>query len=96
MNLEQLRQFKPNILALAEKNGISNVRVFGSVARGEAKDSSDIDLLVTITETENIGWNFAGFKGEVEDLLGVQVDLVSDGGIHPYLREKILSEAKPL
>ena len=94
MNLATLRQHKNQILALSQQNGISNIRVFGSVARGEAGEHSDIDMLVTVGP--NVGWEFAGFKLAVEALLGAEVDVVSDRAVNKYMRERVLKEAVPL
>lgn len=94
MNLEELRQHKPEILAIAERSGVTNIRVFGSVARGDTTDDSDVDLLVKALP--GTGWNFFGFGPKVEDILGCKVDVISENGINKYMREDILNEAIPL
>ncbi|MDE3015409.1 MAG: nucleotidyltransferase family protein [Pseudomonadota bacterium] len=94
MRLEQLRRYKPQILAIAQEHGVGNVRVFGSVARGEADDGSDVDLLVSIERL--LGWKYFGLEPALEDLLKHKVDVVSDEAIRPRLRERILKDAIPL
>ncbi len=91
MNLEQLRTFKPQIEAIAAEHGVGNIRVFGSVARGEADDSSDVDLLVSIEKL--MGWKFFGLEPALKEALGRNVDVVTDDAIHQLLREQILREA---
>lgn len=95
MNLEELRQHKSEILRVTEGYGISNVRVFGSVARGEADEESDVDLLVHVPETLSL-LRFAGLCNRLSEILETKVDVVPEGGISPYLREQILREAMPL
>jgi predicted nucleotidyltransferase len=91
-DLDAIRQRRSEILDRASQHGARNVRVFGSAARGDAGPASDVDLLVEM-ETGRSLLDFVGLWQELEDLLGLKVDLVSDGGISPYLREQILSEA---
>lgn len=90
-----LQAHKPELLRLAERYGVRNIRVFGSVARGDDRPDSDIDLLVGMEEKRDL-FDFIGFKLDVSDLLGKSVDLVSENGIHYLLRDSILSEARPL
>jgi predicted nucleotidyltransferase len=94
MNLEQLRAHKPKILAIAHEHGVGNVRVFGSVVRGEADDKSDVDFLVSIERL--LGWKFFGLEPALEELLGCEVDVITDDSIRPRLRERILAGAIPL
>jgi hypothetical protein len=91
-DLDAIRQRRSEILDRASQHGARNVRVFGSTARGDARPTSDVDLLVEM-ETGRSLLDFVGLWQELEDLLGLKVDLVSEGGISPYLREQILSEA---
>jgi predicted nucleotidyltransferase len=86
---------REEILNLAAQHGARNVRVFGSVARGEAGSGSDIDLLVDMEEGRSL-LDLVGFWQDVEELLGCHVDVIADGGISPYLRDRIYSEAIPL
>jgi hypothetical protein len=94
MNLATLRSLKPQILAIAAEHGVGNVRVFGSVARGEADEASDVDFLVSIEELK--GWKYFGLAPALEEALGCAVDVVSEDAVHRLLRERILSEAVPL
>jgi uncharacterized protein len=95
-DLNQLLQEKREaILELAAKHGACNVRVFGSVARHEANEQSDIDLLVDTTEHTS-PWFPVGFIQDLEALLGRKVDVVTENGVYWLLRRRILKEARPL
>jgi len=80
------------IQRLARDHGVADVRVFGSMARGTATESSDLDLLVRFEGTATL-IQVIGFKQAVEVRLGISVDVVEEGGISPYLAQKILDEA---
>jgi predicted nucleotidyltransferase len=71
------------------------VRVFGSVARGEADEQSDIDLLVEFEPNRSL-LDHAGLWVELQELLGVKVDVVSERGLKPRIRQRVLQEAIPL
>jgi predicted nucleotidyltransferase len=86
---------REEILALATRYGASNVRLFGSLARGEGNETSDLDLLVTLAEGRSL-LDLVGLKQDVEDLIHRPVDVVTERALSPYLRERILSEAVPL
>jgi predicted nucleotidyltransferase len=86
---------RKKILALAEKNGIRNVRVFGSMARNEATLDSDLDLLVEL-EKGSTGFALGGFLHDVSNLVQRKVDVVTEKSLHPSLREKVLHEANAL
>jgi hypothetical protein len=90
-----LQKYRGDILDLARRHGAWNVRVFGSLARGEGSESSDLDLLVTLAEGRSL-LDLVGLKQDVEDLLHRPVDVVTERGLSPYLRERVLSEAVPL
>lgn len=83
------------ILEIARDHGVRGMRVFGSRATEDAHESSDLDLLVQMEDGRNL-WDLAGFRVELEDLLGCRVDVVTESALSPYLRESILSEAVPL
>jgi uncharacterized protein len=83
------------IEALAKKRGIRNLRVFGSVARGEADDASDVDLLVEASKGTSLV-DLIGFQREVQELLGRKVDVVTPSGLPPEIRSRALAEATPL
>ena len=94
MNLEELRRYKPQIEAIAAKHGITNIRVFGSVVRGEARADSDVDLLVHFTR--RLPWAGVGVRREMAEFLQRQVDMVDDECLHKYIGPYILREAVPL
>ena len=87
---------RDEVLRLANKHGAFNVRVFGSVARGEAGPDSDIDFLVEWDLTHISPWGGVGLDIELRELLGRDVDVVSEEDLHWYIRERVLREAVPL
>lgn len=96
MNLrELLHQKRDVILQIAARHGAHNVRLFGSVARGEAGPESDIDLLVEKGSTLS-AWFPAGLVLELQDALGRPVEVVTEKGLNPHLRDRVLREAVPL
>jgi uncharacterized protein len=84
-----------DILRLAREHGASNVRVFGSRVRGDARADSDLDLLVTLDPTRSL-LDLVALKQDLEDLLVWSVDVVTENSLSPYLRDRILAEALPL
>ena len=90
-----LQEKRDDILSIAAKHGVSNVRVFGSVARGEDRPDSDVDLLVDV-ETTTSSWFPAGLILDLEQILGREVEIVTEKGLNPHLREHVLREAVPL
>ena len=90
-----IEQHRAEILAIAERRGLRDVRVFGSMARGDAVDDSDIDLLVTLPPGIS-GWALGGLLADVQDLLGRRVDVLTEGSLHPKIRGRVLDEALPL
>lgn len=91
----QLRRRRKAIIEAAAKRGAHNVRVFGSVARGEDTADSDIDLLVDLEERVGVV-GLAGLKRELTELLGTSVDVVPADSLKPRIRAEILAEAIPL
>lgn len=83
---------KSEILTLADKYGATNIRVFGSVARGEDTESSDIDLLVDLEENRRISDIFA-LKQDLQSLLNKNIDLLEERSLHWYVKPQILSES---
>jgi predicted nucleotidyltransferase len=83
------------VRALGVRYGIQRIRVFGSVARGEARPDSDIDLLVDY-EPGHGGFAFVDFCEGVERLLRRRVDVVTERSLHPLVRDKVLAQAVPL
>ena len=92
---EILRKNRQQILAIAKKYGAYNVRIFGSLARGEARPESDIDFLVEMEPGRSL-FDLGGLLYDLEQLLGVEVDVVTEKGLRARLREKVLQEAIPL
>ncbi|MBK5290648.1 MAG: nucleotidyltransferase family protein [Acidobacteriia bacterium] len=92
---ELIRQHRGRILELASRHGARNVRLFGSTARGDAGPSSDIDLLVEMEPGRNY-FHLVALWQDLEELLGRRVDMLSDGGVSPYLKDRIYAEAVPL
>lgn len=90
-----LQQNRERVLETAARYGAYNVRVFGSVARGEAAPSSDIDLLVSMEQGRSL-FDLGGLLYELQTLLGVPVDVVTENGLRPRIRERVLREAVPL
>jgi predicted nucleotidyltransferase len=90
-----LAEKREEILRIAARHGAYNVRVFGSMARGDAGPASDVDLLVDVQPAHSAFFP-GGLVADLEDLLGRRVDVVEPAGLHWYLRDTILQEAVPL
>ncbi len=96
MSLDELLQTKrEDILRTANRYGAFNVRVFGSVARGEADSESDIDLLVDMEPGRSL-LDLSGLLIDLEDMLGCNVDVVTERGLRDRIRERVLKEAVAL
>ena len=91
----QLEDKRDEILELAKRHGVTRIRVFGSVARGEAGPSSDVDFLVDVGPHPS-PWFPGGLVADLEDLLGKRVQVVTEGGLNDLLRDRVLAEAIPL
>ncbi len=87
-----LKEKRDEILRIAARHGASNVRVFGSVARGEADAQSDVDLLVELERGRSL-LDHAALMLDLESLLGRRVDVATERGLRPQIREHILREA---
>ena len=92
MNLNNLQANREKILEIAAKHGAYNVRIFGSVARGEATEESDIDFLVDVGEHHS-SWFPVGLKLDLEDFLQQNVDIATQNSLHQLIRERVLREA---
>jgi len=92
---DHIQQQREDILRLAAQHGARNVRIFGSVARGQAGPDSDIDFLVDFEPGRSL-LDMSGLLLDLEQLLGQPVDLVDQEGLYWYLRDRILAEAVPL
>ena len=93
MSLDELLQSKrEEILSIAAHYGAYNVRVFGSIARGEADEQCDIDLLVSMEKGRSL-FDLGGLLADLEDLLGCNVDVVTEDGLRDRIRNRVLKEA---
>ena len=96
MSLEELLQAKrEDILRTAKSYGAYNVRIFGSVARGEADARSDIDLLVDMEKGRSL-FDLGGLLVDLQDMLGCEVDIVTEQGLRERIRARVLKEAVAL
>lgn len=92
---DPLRSVRPVILAEAKQHGAKNVRVFGSYARGTQQKGSDIDLLVVMEEGRTL-LDLIALERSLTKHLGQRIDILTERSLSPHLRERILSEARPL
>ena len=92
---ESIQARREIILQIARRHGVGQVRVFGSVARGEATENSDLDLLIDVTGPTT-PWFPGGLVTELEALLGCRVDVVETNALREELRDQVLREAAPL
>jgi predicted nucleotidyltransferase len=95
MSIDELRSRRAEILSLAARYGARNIRVFGSVARGEERSDSDVDLLVDVDRGRSL-LDVIGLQQDLEELLRRRVEVFTDGDLSPYLRATILAEAASL
>jgi predicted nucleotidyltransferase len=93
--MNDIRGRRDEILRLAAEHGARNVRVFGSVVRGESGEDSDVDVLVELDEDRSL-LDHVALQQDLEDLLGAKVDVVTERGLHRLLRDRILAEAVAL
>lgn len=93
MNIyDQLQERRAEIIAIAAKHGAYNVRIFGSVARNESDSASDLDLLVDMGPERSL-LDLGGLLMDLQELLGCQVDVVTEKGLRGRIRERVLKEA---
>jgi uncharacterized protein len=92
---DSLVRHRADVLRLAAHYGATDVRVFGSVARGDSDDTSDIDLLVRMLPGRSL-LDIGGLLMDLQDLLGRRVDVVSERGMRPRMRERVMREAIPI
>jgi len=95
ITMQALRAQRGDILRAARRWGAHNVRVFGSVARGDAQQASDVDFLVEFASDRSL-LDHGGLLSDLETLLGMPVDVVSESGLRPRFRARVLQEAQPL
>ena len=92
---ELIKAKRTDILRLAAQHGARNVRLFGSVARGEARPDSDVDVLVEFEPGRTL-LDRIGLMQDLEDLLGRKVDVVTEKALHQMIRQQVLKQAVPL
>ncbi|MEW6172328.1 MAG: nucleotidyltransferase family protein [Bacillota bacterium] len=92
---EQLTIKREEVLRIAARHGAYNVRIFGSTARGEAGPGSDVDFVVDLEPDRSL-FDLGGLLMDLQALLGCKVDVVTEQGLHWYIRDQILAEAKQL
>jgi uncharacterized protein len=90
---ELLQKNRDEIIVIATKHGAYNIRIFGSIARGEEKPGSDVDFLVDYDLAKISPWFPGGLLADLEHLLGCKVDIVTEKGMHDFIRDRILKEA---
>jgi hypothetical protein len=95
VTLSELRRHRAQVYAIARRYGVSNIRIFGSVARDEADEASDLDLLVDLAPGRGL-LDLGGFISGTEAALKVHVDVTTVAGLRPRLRQRVLSEAVAL
>ncbi len=86
---------RAELLALARRHGVTRIRVFGSMSRGDGQDNSDVDLLVTLAPGTS-ALALGGLLLDAQELLGRRVDVVTEASLHPALRERVIAGAVPL
>jgi predicted nucleotidyltransferase len=92
---EFLEANREDILRIAARHGASNVRLFGSLARGDAAADSDVDLLVTLEKGRSL-FDLGALLEDLKTLLGRDVDVVTENGLRARIRDRVLKEAVPL
>ena len=92
---EIISKHREQILTVAEKYGASDVRVFGSFARGTADEKSDVDFLVNLAPGRSL-FDLGGLLYELQELIGRRVDVVTPAGLRPRIRDRVLREATPI
>ncbi len=95
MDLEEIRNRRDEILRVAARHGAHHLRVFGSVARGEADERSDVDFLVELEKGRSL-LDLGGLLMDLQDLLGRRVDVVTEKGLKARIRDRVLGESVPL
>lgn len=94
--LDEIRAKRTEILAIAERCGLKDIKIFGSVARGEERPDSDVDFLVTADPNSAKGIETFGFPGDVASLIGRKVDMVFEKGLRPTVRKYVMQDVVPL
>ena len=92
MKIIELKEKRDKIYSIASKYGAEHIRVFGSVARGQADQNSDVDFLVDLAPGRSL-FDLGGLLMDLHNLLGCEVDVVTGAGLRPRMRNRILKEA---
>lgn len=95
MNIEQVANKRNEIVQIARRHGATNIRVFGSVARGDGDQNSDIDFLVDLERGRSL-LDLGGLLMDLQKLLGRPVDVVTEKGLRPRIRDRVLREARAI
>jgi Predicted nucleotidyltransferases len=95
MNIEQVTSKRTEIVQIARRHGATNIRVFGSVARRDCDQDSDVDFLVDLERGRSL-LDLGGLLMDLQNLLGRPVDVVTEKGLRPRIRERVLREARAL
>ena len=95
MSSKLIEKYTDEIRRIAREHGAKRLRIFGSQATRTATDTSDLDLLVEFDPGRDL-LDLIGLKQDLEELLGSKVDVMTEGSLTPYLRDRILEEARPL
>jgi len=94
--LDEIRANGLRLAELCQKYGIAELSVFGSVARGEARPNSDVDLLYVRIPGNDLGMSYFDLQDDLERLFGRRVDLVAKDGLHRVIRDRVLADAQVL
>lgn len=95
MNIEQISRKRTEIVRIARRHGATNIRVFGSFARGEADNTSDVDFLVDLERGRSL-LDLGGLLMDLQNLLGRPVDVVTEKSLRPRIRDRVLREARAI
>ncbi|MFN0278508.1 MAG: nucleotidyltransferase family protein [Pyrinomonadaceae bacterium] len=95
MNIDLVSKKRSEIERIARRHGATNIRVFGSLARGEADNDSDVDFLVDLEKGRSL-LDLGGLLMDLQELLGRPVDVVTEKGLRPRIRERVLREARAI
>ena len=89
---QRLAALRPEVLAVANRHGATNLRVYGSIASGREHERSDLDLLVDLSPEQSL-LGLISLRQDLEDLLGCSVDVTEETSLHPLIRDEILNQA---